>query len=320
VQWYFGDGSSSTGWNADHIYTHGGTYTVCLKVIRDSFCIRDTCKVIVVNDSIPPVQQCNYQVNFMRQFDSVNLQKVFFTNTTIVPVSASIAKWTFGDGAVAYGWNADHIYTAPGRYYVCLTVSVGNNCIKSKCDTITVGVTTFSCDSSRVRFEYRRDNYMPNKLFFFAISNTAIYQEQWSFSRVPSTSPVVQINQFNPVYVFGDTGLYRVCLRAMLSNGCVREYCDYIRIYSNAISTACYLQAFPNPAHNYVTVNAHLPQPELITASIYNLQNILVSQTTQQGFTGNNALILNIASLPTGFYTIRVVYGDRVCYSRFQKI
>ena len=100
--------------------------------------------------------------------------------------------------------------------------------------------------------------------------------------------------------------------------GCVKEYCNYIRI--EHVANACTLQAFPNPASSTVNVNVNLTQPQLIHAYVYNSQNILVLDKHQQGYTGNNLISMQVNNLPAGHYTIRLIYGNSVCYASFQKL
>ncbi|HEX2684397.1 MAG TPA: T9SS type A sorting domain-containing protein, partial [Ferruginibacter sp.] len=125
-------------------------------------------------------------------------------------------------------------------------------------------------------------------------------------------------HQNDPVYTFPDTGYYRVCLRATLLGGCIKEYCNYIRI--EQLSGACTLQAFPNPATAVVNVNINLTQPEMIHAYIYNSLNVLVLTTDIPGVTGNNLVSLDIHGLPAGQYTIRLIHGNSICYSAFSKL
>lgn len=160
---------------------------------------------------------------------------------------------------------------------------------------------------------------MLNKLYFFAQSNVGILQQQWSFKRIGDTGTSVFVNQFNPTHIFNDTGRYQVCLRAILPNGCVKETCNTVSIYSTVAPSQCYLQAYPNPARNNVYFNVQLAQPQYINVYVYNAQNMLVRAQIIQGFTGNNNINLNIGSLPNGFYNVRIVYGNAFCYSRFQK-
>ena len=100
--------------------------------------------------------------------------------------------------------------------------------------------------------------------------------------------------------------------------GCVKEYCNYIHIQQ--VSTTCTLQAFPNPVSTTVNVNVSLTQPQMIYAYVYNSLNVLVLDKHQQGYTGNNLVSMQVNNLPAGQYTIRLVYGNSVCYASFQKL
>jgi PKD repeat protein len=401
IRWTFGDGSSSFDVNPMHVYTQSGSYTVCLRVKRNTIagtpCVSEICKVIQVQ--VP----CNTQVNFTWRSDSLNARKFYFTNNTLSPTAGATATWSFGDGTSATSWNAVHEYANYGTYIVCLTVKTSNTCIRTSCDTIiiappipacgdlskftatkfsndnqsylfkpdyqnpalqytwtfgdgtgsqsmiashhyaqpgtyTVCLTVFknnncasttcktitvlpqvNCNNINVTFTYQRDAFMPNKVYFYAISNFPILQQKWTITRVPVTSnPSVVLYQNNPVYVFQDTGRYRVCLRAVTLGGCIKETCQEITI--SQLASQCQLQAYPNPATSVVNVNVPLTQPEMIYAYVYNAQNILVKQKQQQGTTGNNVVSIGVGDLVPGQYTIKLIYGNKTCYAKFQKL
>ena len=413
VRWTFGDGTSVNGLQSDpnvanptHIYANAGTYTVCIRVKKNSSattpvaCVREKCSTITVT------APCNFSVNFSWRLDSINPRKVYFTNLTILPVSGAIAVWNFGDGTTATSWNAVHEYALSTQYRVCLRIYLApnSNCVREKCDTITIPVPvppctqlskyhyqvypndrqkykftadyinpalqytwTFgdgtgshdpvavhryaqpgvyvacltvwrgpncasttckeirvlpqiNCDTAHVWYTYQRSPNVPNKIQFFANASLQILDQVWYITKVGGTvaTPPVILHQNNPIYLFQDTGYYRVCLKATLLGGCVKEYCNYIRI--EQVSNACELQAFPNPASSTVNVNLYLTQPGMIHASVYNSLNVLVLQQNQQGNTGNNLVTLNVGNLTAGQYTIRFVYGNRVCYAGFLKL
>jgi PKD repeat protein len=402
IRWTFGDGTSSFDVNPMHVYAQPGSYTVCLRVKRNTAsgvpCISEICKVIVVQ--APP---CNIVVNFTWRQDTINNRKVYFTNNSLSPTAGATATWSFGDGTSATSWNAVHEYAQPGTYIVCLTVKTSNTCIRTKCDTIviappvpacgdlskftatklandnqsylfkpdylnpslqytwtfgdgtgsqsmiathhyaqpgtyTVCLTVFknnncasttcktitvlpqvNCNNINVSFSYQPDAFMPNKIYFYAISNFPILQQKWTITKLPVNSNAsVVLYQNNPVYVFQDTGKYRVCLRAITLGGCIKEYCQDVTI--SQLATQCQLQAYPNPATSVVNVNVPLTQPEMIYAYVYNAQNILVKQKQQQGTTGNNVVSIGVGDLVAGFYTIKLIYGNKTCYAKFQKL
>lgn len=174
-----------------------------------------------------------------------------------------------------------------------------------------------NCDTAHVWYTYQRNTQIPNKIQFTANSTLPIIDQTWTITKMPG-GPTVTLHQNNPLYIFQDTGYYRVCLRAVLMGGCVKEYCNYIRI--EQVANACELQAFPNPTSSIVNVLLYLAQPEMIHAYVYNSINVLVLDKQQQGFTGSNLVTFNVHTLIAGLYTIKLVYGNRVCYARFQKL
>jgi hypothetical protein len=86
------------------------------------------------------------------------------------------------------------------------------------------------------------------------------------------------------------------------------------------VSPQCVLQAYPNPATSLINVNVALTQPEMIHVYIYNTLNVLVKDKHQQGNTGNNVVSILIADLVPGMYNMKIVYGNKTCTARFQKI
>ncbi len=320
TQWSFGDGTNGTGLNPGHIYAQPGTYRVCLTMgILGTNCIKDTCQTIVILPGT--VDSCTIQPNFTYITDSSNRRKVYFSNTTVTPASNGFAVWSFGDGTSGTGWNADHVYQQPGWYLVCLSITLNNTCTRTHCDSIFVPgnvIPPVNCDSFQLQFGYRRDGYMPNKLFFTATGNAPVYNQQWSFTKIGDSLPII-VNHNNPVFVFPDTGLYKVCVRAAFSTNCVKEYCNEVIIRNTSVPQRCFLQSYPNPAHNRVSFNVQLQQGGIITASVFSLRNGQVLQHTQQGITGNNQITMDISNLRPGFYAVRIMYAGKVCHTRFLK-
>jgi len=314
--WSFGDGSTTTSWNAVHEYAHAGTFIVCLRVYlgSNSNCVREICDTIYIHDTLPAcINLSNYH---FERFSNDN-QKYKFTSDYIN--SNLQYTWTFGDGTGSHDPIAIHRYTQAGNYTACLTVWRGVDCASTTCKPINVQLQV-NCDSAHVSYTYQRNLQVPNKIQFFASGTLPILDQTWIITKIGGTvaTPPVVLHQNNPIYLFQDTGHFRVCLRAVVLGGCVKEYCNYIRIEN--VSNVCELQAFPNPASTAVHVNVYLTQPEMIHAYVYNNLNALVLDAHQQGYTGTNLVSLNVSSLSPGQYIIRLVYGNRVCYARFQKL
>lgn len=312
--WTFGDGTGATSWNAVHEYAQPGSYRVCVKIYLapNSNCVREFCDTVYI---APPAPSCNQLSKYRYERFTNDIQKYKFTPDHINP--AYQYTWTFGDGTGSSDPIAIHRYAQPGIYIACLTVWNGPNCASTTCKEITVQ-HQITCDTSHVSYTFQRNPQVPNKISFFASGTLPILDQTWTITRAGTTTPPVILHQNNPVYTFPDTGNYKVCLRAVMLGGCVKEYCNYIRI--EQVSHACTLLAFPNPASAAVNVNVLLAQPQMIHAYVYNSQNVLVLDKHHQGFTGNNLITMQVNNLPAGQYTIRLIYGNSVCYASFQKL
>ena len=404
VRWTFGDGTSSSQYNTSHTYVQAGTYTVCLRMQKRnpngtlSNCISEKCQTITVHPA------CNFQVTWTWHLDSANVKKVYFNNTTIIPTVSGAALWNFGDGTSATTWNAVHEYANPGKYYVCLRVEISPNCVRYKCDSITVphpappcnaqsnftvvatsansqtftfvpayqnptatytwsfgdgtgsnvmipthhytqpgtynvcltvwrsnncvstscktvtATTQINCDSIHVGYTYQFDPYLPNKVYFYANANFPILDQTWTITKLPASTPPNQviIHANNPSYVFTSAGVYRVCLRAVTLGGCIKEVCREITI--TTIPVACTIAAYPNPVSSLVNFNVPLTAPTMINVYVYNNLNVLVKEKHQAGVMGNNLVTLTVGDLVAGHYTVKIIYGNNICNSAFQKL
>lgn len=313
--WSFGDGTTATSWNAVHEYAQAGTYYVCLRLSSGS-CVAYFCDSIRIS---PPAPPCSQLSNYHFTRSAADSQTYYFAPNYI---SNTIQyTWTFGDGTGAQGANAMHHFSAAGNYTVCLTAFKNTGCASTTCNTVQVHAQP-NCSTSTIDYNYHRDSLVPNRITFTAYSNTTITDQVWTITKQPATAGTgtATIHANNPTYVFIDTGYYRVCLRATLANGCIKEYCSNVYINQTMPTTnSCVLQAYPNPAGAEVHVNISLAQPLVLYGYIYNSANVLVAQKQQQGIVGNNIFTMNTANLPAGIYTIRLVYGNAVCTGTFIK-
>ncbi len=326
ISWDFGDSTFGSGFTATHSYTNSGTYLVCMHIAISNTCIRDTCITVTVTGTNPP--PCNLVANFTWQAspNTANANVVHFINTTNSATAIDSLTWTFGDGTTSHDLNPVHTFANAGTYTVCLRVVRILNipgstpCVSEICYNVIVNVpTSINCDSVHVSYTYVRDAFMSNKVYFVTVANYPVTQETWTITPLnTSSAATVTLSQYNPAYIFSQVGNYVVCLSAVTAGGCIKEECDTISIGS--IATQCELIPYPNPAHAQVSVNAVLPTSSNIYAFVYTAQNVLVSQQTQAGATGNNIMTFNVSNLTAGFYFIRLYYGNQVCISRFQKL
>lgn len=128
--WDFGDATApGNGFITNHTYAASGTYTVCLTVYDSATaCTSQFC------DTVNIVLQSNCPVTFMNVYLAGNMA---FTPTPLNPLNTYV--WDFGDASAPFtGLIANHMYTAPGTYTVCVTMTTFQGCTSQFCDTVIV--------------------------------------------------------------------------------------------------------------------------------------------------------------------------------------
>ncbi|MGB0176476.1 MAG: PKD domain-containing protein, partial [Owenweeksia sp.] len=121
----------ATGDTVSHTYTTAGTYTVAN--FLTGACDKDTSTLqITVHPS--PTAAFTMSSNTVCEDESVQ-----FTNqSTVVASGQPVYLWDFGDGSQSSQLNPVHSFTDFGEYAVCLTVTYGNGCDHTVCDTVSV--------------------------------------------------------------------------------------------------------------------------------------------------------------------------------------
>jgi PKD repeat protein len=308
VRWSFGDGTESNEWNPFHKYEKPGTYRVCLKIAFFEDCVKEVCKTIVIPEPVNCERLSNFNYRFTSEPNTIKVEASFHQ-------SSLKYVWTFGDGTGAFTAATAHKYDRPGKYTVCLTVYRGENCASTTCKEIVVG--PIPCDLTKVKFEYERLNNTGNIIKFKAISNQPLLSQRWTIQKDNAPTPVI-ITANNPTYTFTQAGVYKVCLRAVTLNGCIKEYCEVIRI--GELPSACVLQVVPNPATTQITFRLELNTNQPVTASVIDAMGVRRSVHFFNGAAGWNSFNIGIANLQAGYYSLEVKYNGSVCTSKFQKI
>lgn len=209
-QWYFGDGSTSTNFNATHTYSAPGTYYACL-VLYDSlgnWC-DSTCQNVTITGSGP----CN--ASFTATPIS-STSAVVFSNTS---TGASSFQWYFGDGSTSTTFSPTYTYSSPGVYYACLYAfdSAGAFC-DSTCMAITVG--TVPCNAG-----FTHTTTGLTATFFNNSTGGASYQ--WYFGDGSTATT------YNASHSYSSPGTYYACLVLYdsLGNWC-DSTCAYVTVSS----------------------------------------------------------------------------------------
>ena len=121
--WTFGDDTVSLSTSPNHIYTHNGTYRVCLYVInsQDTSCKGMYCESVVIhkNDTMAP--QGHPSAGFAYHTYSQSQNTLQFNPTSS---GADLTfHWDFGDGESSDIAEPLHSYASNDWYLVCLTLT-----------------------------------------------------------------------------------------------------------------------------------------------------------------------------------------------------
>ena len=241
IIWNFGDGSMGYDVNPVHTYTASGTYTVCLRLVRNITgappCASEVCHTVVINNSVP----CNLLPNYTIQTLPNQPNTVVFTNTTAPNSAGAVVTWDFGDSTTATGNIVSHTFTQPGVYTVCMHVQTSNTCFADSCGTVVINVPNPNPCNLVPTFNV---NPAPDQTNVFAFVNTTITanapQVNWSFG----DSTFGTGNQITHVYA--QPGVYTVCMQVMVSSSCVSDTCITITVNGTPPPPPCNLSAYFN--------------------------------------------------------------------------
>lgn len=171
---------------------------------------------------------------------------VQFQNTSFINISGIITTslWDFGDNATSPDPNPLHAYSAPGTYYVCLTITyqpspMGPVCTSTTCDSVVVGNNwpgcqadfTFTVSSSGLGVQFTDQSLVM----------TATYATFWDFGDGTSST------DFNPFHAYANAGTYTACLKLFAPAsglGCRDSICRTVVV---GVNTACIDSALINP-------------------------------------------------------------------------
>ena len=143
IEWDFGDGSTGQGDFYTHTYSQGGFHTVRAVVHSCGPCLPDTTyHSINIGNLINP---CNILANYnwFQVYDSLNgnfQNMIYLVDYTTAPAAIPTLyySWDFGDGTTSNLTYPSHTYASVGTYTVCLTVTNGNGCNSTYCDSIYI--------------------------------------------------------------------------------------------------------------------------------------------------------------------------------------
>ena len=250
-QWDFGDGTTSTEENPEHIYASEGEYIIHFQ-IEMAGCLVEKTDTITVNPG--PLVDFNYN-------DDCFGQVVNFENSSTGEFLQSF-QWNFGDGTQSTQLNPNHSYDSAGTYQVALTALTSNGCDYTFQKAVIVHpvatvafVAEVGCANQPLQFNEQ-----------VALQQSNITDYLWDFGVSGTTSDVS--TEANPEFTFPSAGTYEVSLQVTTADGCTTSGTQTVSV-----------NALPQPAFRYednCLNNAILFSPENtenIVAHFWELKN-----------------------------------------------
>ena len=215
-EWDFGDGSTSSNQNPNHVYTSPGLYTIRL-ITENIFGCTDTIiktELIKVRGAVP-----NFSVS---STNGCAPAIITFTNLSSGAINY---YWSFGDGSTDSTANATHSYTNQGNFTASLYAfdSTGCSTIFSYPNPIVIGESPI--------LDYTLSGTSGCSPFTVSISdyNTIADSLVWDMGDGSIvTGP-------HPLYTYQNAGSYLIKLYAYNNSGCTDSlvYPDTIKVYQS---------------------------------------------------------------------------------------
>jgi hypothetical protein len=227
--------------------------------------------------------------------------------------------WNFGDGkdtcislsntSITQAFTITHHYPAPGVYHACAKVKYAGGCVAYKCREILIRTASNVCGG------YFTDSLVKERTFFlngFSIQdpNDGIMSWGWSFGDGFSS------RNRSATHTYPAPGKYEVCLYIKTNLGCETKICKYIIVPGEPKPI---LQLSPNPVTSVLHAVFVSAYPEQVTINIYNANGILLKTYARAAVQGTNTWEFDVASLPSGIYSIVVKSPHQLANAIFFK-
>ena len=328
--------ATSTLQNPTFTFSANGTYVVCLKITTSNGCVSDTCKTVIIHDTItPPVFTCkaNFVSSPLPTTQAAGFYIKFNSANSYANAGDSIISrlWSFGDSASTSNYLSGnivepaHFYAKAGVYNVCLKIVTAKGCTNTICLNIYVGLNSnpSNCTSffTIQNVGYKEMKY--NSSLSFAGANDSIVSRLWSFGDGTSLNG----NVMSPVKKYNHGGTYAVCLKIATAKGCINNFCLPVKVVDSATSIVPtsgikIISLYPNPTFGNIYLNVRSSVTGNINAQlevfdIYNNRRILKTVTLANG---NNFIQVNSSTLPQGVYLIKITSNNGMDVTRFIKL
>jgi PKD repeat protein len=200
--WTYGDASTASVYQQNHLYATGGNYAVNLKVVSAQGCRDSITKNIRVNYQ----PHANFTLNTICQNDTL-----FVNNLSTLGGGTMAYNWNFGDGFSTTTNPAKHKYLNFGDYTVSVTLTSDSGCVDTMSRAVHVGknnVLAFSstpvCEGNTTSFVNTTDS-----------TGSGGVNWLWNFGdNATNTS-------YSTTHTYAAGGTYSVLLKATTVDGCI---------------------------------------------------------------------------------------------------
>lgn len=252
-----------------------------------------------------------YTADFEFNDDTADLfGKTLFTNTSMWTDSATIYRWSFGDGDTVYTKVPNHSYIKQGNYNVCLLafnlkLNGDTVCRDTACKQVTVNFDT--CVASAVNLLYAV--FAPDSCLRYKFATNTVGQHinyLWDFGDGGIDS--IQ----TPGHTYASAGNYNVCLAIyyLYDNNlvCADTVCDTLNVCASlgiANPLASSISIYPNPVNDVLII-------ETVETGTIQVTITDVAGREQLTKTIHGTEAIQVAELSNGMYYITVSKGDTV--------
>ncbi len=208
--WDFGDGSTSSEQNPQHLFAQGGTYVVTLTVTNNYGCSNTTQTALLVHE------RPTADFSFLTHYCPAGTVE-FFNQTVGNGTTVTNYNWNFGDGYVSTLTNPVYEYAfADSCYDVSLMVTNNWGCR----DTIMKQVCTKPAMNFTIGYE---DGCNGKPIQFHAVNlatGDSLLSVRWNFGD-PASGPSNTSLLNHPTHTFSGPGTYLVKLKIWNSDYCI---------------------------------------------------------------------------------------------------
>ncbi len=298
--WNFGDGTTSTLANPNHIF-NSGVFNVCLTITTSNGCTSSYCDTIVINTN-----PCQLYAN------------IFTFNPTTIGGNDGYIETTINGGFPPYtfywsnGATTQNVYNLTSGLYT-LNVVDSNGCQNTFYATLYEPYDTLGGPIVDTLYSLPYDtclNFIPDSFYIasYTIIDTNHVIINWVFVNGNQTSTL------NIEYTYSTFGNNLVVLTINCSSmKILTTYQSYINL-RNTSSVSGLLNAnlysvYPNPFNDII----HITSPSINESkSTLSITNITGKQVYMKSISNLTNFIINTSQLPSGMYILSIETKDGI--------